>query len=74
MREQTIVIALLLLIAVFGLPAAAYYDFDGFPLTTSSSGTVYGGVYTGVGDNDADGVAEITNYTTNYTLPDGIDA
>ena len=73
MREQTIVIALLLLIAVFGLPAAAYYDFDGFPLTTSSSGTVYGGVYTGVGDNDADGVAEITNYTTNYTLPDGID-
>jgi len=69
MKKQTIVLALLLLIAVFGLPAAAYYDFDGFPLTTSSSGTVYGGVYTGVGDNDG-GATTPPDYTTNYTLPD----
>jgi hypothetical protein len=74
MKKQTIVIALLLLIAVFGLPAAANYNFDGFPLTTSSSGTVYGGVYTGVGDNDGQTFTSATvNHTSNYTLPDGID-
>jgi len=71
MRKQTIVIALLLLIAVFGLPASANYDFNGFPLTTSSSGTVYGGVYTGVGDNDA--VSETNPCLTNYTLPNTAD-
>lgn len=72
MRKQTIVIALLLLIAVFGLPAAADYAFDGFPLTTSSTGTVYGGVYTGVGDNNDEGFTKNPpcNYTTNHTLPD----
>jgi|GEM_PF-5426491 len=74
MKKQTIVIALLLLIAVFGLPAAAYYDFDGFPLTTSSSGTVFGGVYVGVGDNNGQTFTSPTvNHTSNYTLPDGID-
>ena len=72
MRKQTIVIALLLLLAVFGLPAAADYRFDGYELTTRGSGTVSGGVYTGVGDNNNEGFAENWNYTTNYTLPNDI--
>ena len=66
--------ALLLLIAVFGMPAAANWSFDGTPLTTSSTGTVYGGVYVGTGDNDNQTFTSPTvNHTSNYTLPDGID-
>jgi len=75
MRKQTIVIALLLLIAVFGLPAAAYWSYDGFSLDPRSSGTVTGDVYVGVGDNDGSGFTNQTlniNYTTNYTLPANI--
>jgi len=73
MKKHIIAMALLLLIAVFGLPAAANYSYDGSELTTNASGTVYGDVYVGVGDNDNHATAKVTNYTTNYTLPKGID-
>lgn len=71
MKKYVIAMALLLLIAVFGLPATADYAFDGFQLNTSSTGTVYGGVYVGVGDHDA--VSENNPCLTNYTLPDTAD-
>ena len=72
MEKHVIVIALLLLIAVFGLPAAANYAFDGFPLTTNSSGIVTGDVYVSVGDKDNATFYTTGLHTSNYTLPANI--
>jgi hypothetical protein len=38
-------IAVLVLLTAFSTPALANYNFDGFPLTTRTNGTVHGGVF-----------------------------
>ena len=48
--------------------ATASYNFDGFQLNTTSSGSVYGGVFVSYGDKS--GLVS-TPYTSNYTLPAG---
>ncbi len=70
---KSIKIALLsLVVCMLVFPAAAYYDFDGFDLTTAAHGTINGEVYVGGGH----GVPRTTDsnnnvHTQNYTVPNG---
>ena len=70
MRKRNIVIpiAVMIAVAVFSVPAIANWQYDGYDLSTSSSGTVYGGTYVSVGDNDAQ---SLSPYITNFSVPSG---
>lgn len=59
---------LLLVVCMLVFPAAANWNYDGYPLTTSSNGTINGGVYVSDGDNHNTGFGD---YITNFSVPDG---
>ena len=70
---KSIKIALLLfVVCMFVFPAAAYYDFDGFDLTTAAHGTINGEVYVG-GGHGVPLTSDPNNniHTQNYTVPGG---
>jgi hypothetical protein len=48
--------------------ATASYNYDGYQLNTTSSGSVYGGVFVSYGDKSG---YDVTPYTTNYSVPSG---
>ncbi|MBN1761542.1 MAG: hypothetical protein JW878_00485 [Methanomicrobia archaeon] len=50
-------------------PTLAHWDYDGYQLSTSSQGAVYGGAYISDGDNHNAGFGE--TYVTNFSVPDG---
>jgi len=70
MKKQCIVIPIAILVALTALsmPAMANWNYDGYPLTTSSNGTVYGGIYISDGDNHNEGY---WHYVTNFSVPSG---
>ncbi len=61
-------IAILVALAALSTPAMANWDYDGYPLNTSSNGTVYGDVYISVGDRDEQ---SFSPYITNFSVPSG---
>lgn len=63
------IVAVFVILTIFGSPTMANWNYDGYPLSTSSSGTVYGDVYLSDGDNHNAGFDEI--YVTNFSVPDG---
>ncbi len=57
------------IVAMLSVPALANWNYDGYPLSTSSQGMVYGGVYISDGDNHNAGFDEL--YVTNFSVPNG---
>jgi hypothetical protein len=62
-------IALLpILLCLSAVMATASYNFDGYQLNTTSSGSAYGGVFVSYGDKSG---LDSSPYTSNYNLPAG---
>jgi hypothetical protein len=59
---------LMIVFCLLAVMATASYNFDGFQLNTTSSGSVYGGVFVSYGDKSG---LDSSPYTTSYNLPAG---
>lgn len=57
-----------LILCILAVSTEAGYNYDGFQLNTTSSGSVYGGAFVSFGDKSG---LSSTPYTTNYNLPAG---
>ena len=71
-RHIVILIAVLALLIALSMPVMALYDYDGFDITTASSGTMVNGeVYVG-GGHGVEGTSYVPNtYYQNFTIPYG---
>jgi len=66
----TRIVAVFVILATFSSPTLANWNYDGYPLSTSSSDAVYGSVFMSDGDNHNAGFGEF--YVTNFSVPHGV--